>query len=110
MKSIVLLLITSFGVSTIGTLESTGKKVGLEIEQNIKEEAFLILQTKCNVCHQKKNKRNVFTLENMDGYENKIYKQVFNWKRMPKGNEIELTPDERHKLKSWIISLNQNNI
>ena len=69
-----------------------------------KVQAFSILQNKCNVCHVVKKKKRVFTLENMDRYKKKINRQVFKWKRMPKGNEIKLTPEEYTQLKTWINS------
>jgi hypothetical protein len=44
---------------------------------NPRDKAFQILDNKCNVCHRKRNKRRVFTAENMDTWANDIYKQVF---------------------------------
>lgn len=71
----------------------------------LKEEAYLILSQKCNVCHIKNNPNKFFTKDNMDGFSKKIKRQVFLWKRMPKGNEIKLTNEEKNKLKKWIKSL-----
>lgn len=66
--------------------------------------AFQILENKCNVCHQKRNKRRVFTLENMNTWANDINKQVFIKKRMPKGKKIKLTSKEYQDLLTWISS------
>lgn len=71
-----------------------------------KEQAYSILQSKCNGCHANRNKRMVFTLGNMDGLSEKINQQVFIKKRMPRGNQIELSEHEKYKLKTWIESLN----
>jgi len=68
----------------------------------IKQAAFGVLTKKCNVCHTTKNPRKVFTLNNMNKYARKINRQVFVWKRMPKGNKIKLTKTDREKLRQWI--------
>jgi len=107
MKLLLLLTFISFSFSTIETFNPLEKKEQTAISDDIKEQAFHILQTKCNVCHSKKNKKAVFSLDNMDEYSGKIYKQVFKWKRMPKGNEIQLTPEEYKQLKTWISSSQQ---
>ena len=72
--------------------------------KDTKGTAFQILDNKCNVCHQKRNKRRVFTLENMNPWANDIYKQVFIKKRMPKGNKIKLNTKEYQELLTWITS------
>ncbi|NER17794.1 hypothetical protein [Spongiivirga citrea] len=69
-----------------------------------KEKAFQILENKCNVCHSKRNKRPVFTLDNMDPWEDDVYKQVFIKKRMPKGKKIKLATFEYQELLTWITS------
>ncbi len=66
------------------------------------EIAFKILDNKCNVCHRKRNKRRIFTKENMHTWSNDIYKQVFVKKRMPKGKNIKLSSNEYQKLLTWI--------
>ena len=71
-----------------------------------KIKAFGILKTKCNVCHAKQNRRKVFTLDNMDAFAEKIHKQVFVKKRMPKGKKITLTESDYTTLKNWLKSLN----
>ena len=71
---------------------------------DLKLAAFQILETKCNVCHEKKNPRRVFNLENMSELAPKIHKQVFVKKRMPKGNEIRLTSEEFDTLKNWLLT------
>ena len=54
------------------------------------EKAYQILESKCNLCHRKRNKRQIFTQENMNDWANDIYTQVFVKKRMPKDKEIRL--------------------
>jgi len=71
--------------------------------------AFQILENKCNVCHHKRNKRRVFTLENMNLWANDIYKQVFVKKRMPKGKKNKLNPTEYQTLLTWISSTKTSN-
>ncbi|MEQ8242352.1 hypothetical protein [Fulvivirga sp.] len=73
---------------------------------SLKEEALKVFQTKCNICHQKRNPRKVFTESNMADYAAKIYEQVFVKKRMPKGNKIQLTESEVSTLKKWITTTN----
>ncbi|MEQ9405653.1 MAG: hypothetical protein RIM99_18835 [Cyclobacteriaceae bacterium] len=69
---------------------------------DLKRDALKILQTKCNICHVKKNPGKVFTLDNMSALAPKIQKQVFVKKRMPKGNKIHLTEQEYIILKKWL--------
>lgn len=69
------------------------------------EKAFQILDNKCNVCHRKRNKRRVFTTQNMNTWTNDIYTQVFVKKRMPKGKTIKLTSNEYQELLTWISSV-----
>ena len=57
----------------------------------VKIKAFGVLETKCNICHIKQNRKKIFTLENMNGFAPKIEEQVFIKKRMPKGKKIKLT-------------------
>lgn len=71
---------------------------------DLKEEAFKILESKCNACHQVE-KRKVFTLENMESQAKKIHKQVFVKKKMPKGDLFKLTQEESDLLKKWLLSL-----
>ena len=72
---------------------------------NVQRKAFLILQDKCNRCHVTQNPGKVFTLSNMNELSRKINRQVFVWKRMPKGNNIRLSAAEKADLKNWIDSL-----
>ena len=76
----------------------------VQVSVDLKHAAFQILQSKCNVCHEKKNPRRVFTLENMTNLALKINKQVFIKKRMPKGNDIRLTNEEYDVLKHWLLT------
>ena len=74
-----------------------------------KQKAYHILENKCNVCHTSKNKRRVFTPDNMDDWANDVYKQVFVKRRMPKGKDIKLNSKEYQDLLTWITSVNSNN-
>ncbi|UTW63199.1 hypothetical protein KFE98_03315 [bacterium SCSIO 12741] len=69
-----------------------------------KERAFQILDTKCNVCHRRQNKKRVFTPDNMSPWAQDIYEQVFEKRRMPRGNRIKLTQSEYDDLLTWINS------
>lgn len=72
----------------------------------LKDKAFEILETSCNYCHDKRNPSKVFSAENMSTYSNDIYVQVFVKKRMPKGRNNSLSPDDQKVLLRWISSLN----
>ncbi len=74
----------------------------------LKKEAFLVLEAKCNVCHRKQNPFMVFSVKNMEKRAPKIYKQVYITKRMPKGDQVILTNNERTILKQWLIEQNIN--
>jgi uncharacterized membrane protein len=88
--------------------ELTAVHVSNYTAKDSKTKAFQILENKCNVCHQKRNKRRVFTLENMTKWSNDINKQVFIKKRMPKGKKIKLTSQEYQDLLTWISSTQNN--
>lgn len=75
-------------------------------ESDLKKEASQILKSKCNVCHKKKNPFKVFSLKNMDRHASEIHKQVFVYRRMPKGNRVKLTDKEYQSLKKWLKSKN----
>ena len=77
----------------------------------LKLAAFEILQAKCNSCHLDQNPRRVFTLQNMDDLAPKINRQVFVFKRMPKGKEKRksMTVAEMMSLRNWLnAELNKN--
>ena len=42
----------------------------------------------------------------MDRHAKKIYKQVFVYRRMPKGDSVKLTDEEYQTLKNWLKSKN----
>lgn len=99
-----------FGLFSIFTLvenqkTETPKSYSNSIEQ---KEVFKVLNQKCNVCHTNQNPSIVFTLGNMNDFARKINRQVFVWKRMPKGKEISLSQKEKTTLKNWLNNqLNQ---
>lgn len=70
--------------------------------EDLKTKAFKILENKCNVCHRKQNPFMVFSWKNMAKRAEKIHKQVFVKKRMPKGDDIKLTTEEYSLLNNWL--------
>lgn len=103
--------VTTVSVNSMNTYESveannelTGFYDSSYLSKNTSEKAFQILDHKCNVCHRKRNKRRVFTSENMDTWANDIYSQVFVKKRMPMGKKTKLTSNEYEELLTWISS------
>jgi len=87
-----------------GFNEATAVYTSNDMVEDSKAVAFQILDNKCNVCHIKRNRKRVFTTENMNPWANDIYKQVFVKKRMPKGNKIKLNAKEYQELLTWITS------
>lgn len=79
-----------------------------EVLTDLKQDAFQVLNTKCNVCHRKQNPFKIFSLKNMEKHASKINEQVFIKQRMPKGDRIKLTDEEANILKAWISSQNKN--
>jgi uncharacterized membrane protein len=69
---------------------------------SVKDQALTILQGKCNVCHERQNPGKVFTTANMETHAPKIYKQVFVKQRMPRGNTIKLSQEEKDTLLRWL--------
>ena len=66
--------------------------------------AYLVLENKCNVCHRKRYKKQIFTLENMNASAKTIYEQVFVLRKMPKGKKNKLDQTEYQDLLNWIES------
>ena len=85
--------------------EKTEVTEPIVLDASGKEMAFQVLETRCNSCHRIQNPRRVFTLDNMDPYAPKIYKQVFEKQRMPKGKNNKLTQAESQTLRNWLNSL-----
>jgi len=79
--------------------------IRMSIEQ---ERAFEVLNLKCNACHRIQNPSKVFSIQNMNGYSKKINRQVFIWKRMPKGEDFNLSEKEVETLKAWLNFLKIN--
>jgi len=98
MKYLIVLLI-NIGSFTFALKNDGLKEYSISPEQ---KEAFAILTQKCNICHTDQNPSKVFTIENMNGFAGKINRQVFVWKRMPKGKEVKLSEIEKKRLKTWI--------
>lgn len=103
MKQITILLTAAF-LTVITELVSTTKTTAAYKEPlpRAQQEAFTVLQTQCNICHRDQNPSKVFTTENMNGFAKKIKRQVFVWKRMPKGKDNNLTEEEKEILKAWL--------
>lgn len=101
------LILLSSGFQTSNESSTDLKKSLIhDPDTELKREVLEILQTKCNVCHKKQNPFKVFSLKNMERQAPRIYKQVFIYQRMPKGNEIQLTEAEYQTLKNWLKSQN----
>jgi len=112
MKYLVLaLFIINFGLSALITSyysESKERHETYSSQESIKNQAFIVLRDKCNVCHATKKKTDVFTLENMDSLAAPIHKQVFIKKKMPKGRKVKLTDEERQSLQKWLSTTLEN--
>lgn len=98
MRSGILLLTTLFLLIS-HAFAADDKKDG-----ETKDKALSILQAKCNVCHIRQNPFRVFSRNNMNRNAANIYEQVFVKGRMPRGNEISLSEEERQTLKSWLVA------
>lgn len=75
-----------------------GKSAGDPVKIN----ALSVLEKKCNGCHRFRNPNKVFTEDNMDGFAQKIYTQVFVKERMPKGSRLSNL--EKQRLIDWITT------
>ena len=80
----------------------------VDFNDNLKNEVYEILVSKCNACHRKQNPFMVFKIKNMDKRAAKIKQTVFDKKTMPKGNTIRLTKEEYLKIKKWVFIQNKN--
>ena len=94
-------IILSNALSSKTVLQEDQQEI-LTGKETLKTQALKILDMKCNVCHKKQNPFMVFKEKNMSKRAKKIYQMVFVERRMPKGNEIQLTDDEYDKLKEWL--------
>jgi len=75
---------------------------------SLKEQAFRILETKCNSCHKKQNPLMIFSKRNMEKRVSKITKEVFVTQKMRKGDAIKLTKNEYAILQEWISTQSIN--
>ncbi|WP_426430176.1 hypothetical protein ACPX19_11640 [Winogradskyella sp. HB-48] len=104
--TVIIIALSADSLDTYTSIESNNEQAKLYVSnyiiRNPRDKAFQILDNKCNVCHSKRNKRRVFTIENMDDFAPDIYKQVFVKKRMPKGRKIKLTSEEYQDVLTWI--------
>ena len=99
MKYVLALVISIYSFTWNQIFHTTGE---FEKQEGIKNDAFRILQTKCNVCHSTKRKTEIFTFQNMDSLATDINQQVFIKRKMPKGQKFNLTEAEEKSLKNWI--------
>tara|TARA_Y100001949_G_C15937984_1_gene308793 strand:- start:326 stop:685 length:360 start_codon:yes stop_codon:yes gene_type:complete len=102
-------IVTLFGIAIIPafrltTLPSVIEAKVIAEESELERAALEVLQTKCNVCHTRKNPRRVFTSKNISELAPKIYQQVFIKRRMPKGKEVKLTTTEYAVLEKWLFT------
>lgn len=102
------LTISASSTDNSTAIDENNNLVEMQAFKNPKEQAFQILENKCNVCHHTRNKKRVFTPKNMDTWATDIYMQVFIKKRMPKGKKIKLTSNEYQDLLTWISSPKTN--
>lgn len=85
-------------------LKPYGTPTSINAGEERASDVLALLDAKCNVCHRNENPKAVFTESNLSDFVKKIDRQVFFWKRMPKGNKIKLTESESDLLKNWIKS------
>ena len=93
----VILSLTAFGLESAPVPTSS--------QTDLKQAAFSVLQAKCNVCHRKQNPFMVFNQRNMEKRAKRIYQAVFVEGRMPKGNEVSLTPEEYDAIRQWLTTV-----
>ena len=91
----------SLPIVTSTSLSNIEEEVSVVELPKLKQEALLVLQNKCNVCHKKQNPFKVFKENNMSRLAPKIYEQVFIKKRMPKPGQ-SLSDNEKSTLKEWL--------
>lgn len=102
-----LLLVLLFGFHARGNSSAELKLTSVPCQttdKSIKIQAFRILDIKCNSCHRKRNPFMIFSEKNMSKRAEKINKQVFELKRMPKKEGKPLSEKEYQTLKIWIQS------
>ena len=97
----VLLIIAALASFPFHSNHATTREVPSD-NARLKQTALSVLVQKCNVCHKTYNPGKVFTADNMESLAPKIYKQVFVKRRMPKGRDIKLTPEEEQVLSRWL--------
>ena len=73
-------------------------------DDKLHEEAFQILEAKCNECHRQQQPFWVFEPWNMDKRKPGIRKMVFEQNAMSKGKEIHLTSREYQQLEAWLFN------
>jgi hypothetical protein len=71
-------------------------------DSTLKQQAFQLMEIKCNVCHLEKSASNVYMLENMELFAKDTFKQVSVNKRMPKGKEVVFLDLDKKILMDWL--------
>lgn len=108
-KKAAVLAIAFISITTLSAFISPVIKPAMTVATaQQKKAAFQVLNTKCNVCHRKQNKKKIFSLQNMSGFAPLINQQVFVLRRMPRGKKIKLTANDYQTLKSWLLTQNLN--
>ncbi|AYB35300.1 hypothetical protein [Chryseolinea soli] len=97
-----LMVVALMSVSPLAQANVHPDPVARRKDDTVKDQALMILQGKCNVCHERQNPGKVFTVSNMETHAPKIYKQVFVKQRMPRGNVIKLSQEEKDTLLRWL--------
>jgi len=113
MKVLFIILGVALTSHILGSIVSSPKSVELNTgplkipgvvspENQLKNDAFQVLDTKCNICHLRQNPFMIFKPKNMEKRANLIHEMVFVQRRMPKGDDIKLTKNEYGLLEDWL--------
>ncbi|MFD1552417.1 hypothetical protein [Putridiphycobacter roseus] len=78
-------------------------KLFVKAQDSTRNRYLTILKMKCNPCHIQKKRPEIFTAENLDLFAQQIRDQVIEKKRMPKGKKYNLTPEEFHIIKQYLV-------
>lgn len=97
-------LLACFLVLTAFERPTVNSPGGVDPDNPSNERILSILDTKCNVCHRRQNPFMVFKPNNIEKRAPRIYRAVFEQRRMPKGNDIRLTEEEYATLEQWLQS------
>lgn len=100
-------IIAAGNYDSAATINGVFPVKGSFLKDPLKEGVLKILDKNCSACHRRHNPSMVFNERNITKRSKIIYQAVFIDKRLPIGNQFELTQEEYKILQQWLSKQNE---